>query len=166
MAVPYSSRPAKSHELLDGQGFTAAWATEAGKVAFQTAQKNERDRVYWNPALAQAKADGVGPLGLAELYDISVNHGPGTDSESFGGIVAAAAASSPPPSKGGSEVGYLKALNTKRAAVLTSWGDNQPNGRDEAFLELINSGNLSLTPPVSWHMYGTAFSITTNPTPR
>jgi chitosanase len=166
MTYPYEQRPAKSHELLDGQGFTAAWAAEAAKPAFQAAQKAERDRVYFAPALAQAKADGVGPLGLAELYDISVNHGPGTDSQSFGGIVAAAQASSPPPSKGGSEVNYLKALNTKRAAVLTSWGDNQPDGRDEAFLELINAGELQLAPPVTWHMYGEAFGFTTNPTPR
>lgn len=166
MTYPYAQRPAKSHELLDGQGFKAAWAAEAAKPAFQAAQKAERDRVYFAPALAQAKADGVGPLGLSELYDISVNHGPGTDSESFGGIVAAAQASSPPPSKGGSEVNYLKALNTKRAAVLTSWGDNQPDGRDEAFLELINAGELQLAPPVTWHMYGEVFTISTNPTPR
>jgi chitosanase len=163
MTYPYDQRPAKSHELLDGQGFVAAWKAEAGKATFQKAQRDERDKVYYIPALDQAKKDGVGPLGLAELYDISVNHGPGTDSESFGGIVAAAAAASPPPSKGGSEAGYLKALNDKRRAVLASWGDDQPDGRDEAFAELINAGEFQLAVPVTWHMYGEVFSWTTDP---
>jgi chitosanase len=166
MAVPYAQRPAKSHELLDPQGFTAAWAAEAGKAAFQTAQKAERDRVYWTPAYNQAVKDGVGPLGLWLLYDISVNHGPGTDSESFGGIVAAAQAQSKPPSQGGDEKAYLLALDQKRTAVLTSWGDNQPNGRDEATRELINAGEFQLAVPVTWHMYGDTFSIATDPTPR
>lgn len=166
MAQPYANRPAMSHSLLDPQNFTAAWATEAAKPAFQAAQEKERDRVYWAPALAQAKADEVGPLGLWLLYDISVNHGPGTDAESFGGIVAAARASSPPPSQGGNETAYLRALDTKRTAVLTTWGDNQTNGRDEATRELINAGELQLAVPVTWHMYGTAFTMATNPTPR
>lgn len=166
MAAPYDQRPAKSHQLLDGQGFVTAWANEATKTAFQTAQKAERDRVYWTPAYNQAVKDGVGPLGLWLLYDISVNHGPGTDPESFGGIVAAAQSQAKPPSQGGTEKAYLLALDQKRTAVLTSWGDNQSNGRDEATRELINAAEFQLAVPVTWHMYGEAFTITTNPTPR
>jgi hypothetical protein len=167
MAVPYDQRAAKSHELLDPQNFVAAWKSAAANdPKFKQAQRDERDRTYYNPALAQAKADGVGPLGLWLLYDISVNHGPGTDSQSFGGIVAAAQAQSPPPSKGGSEKNYLLALDQKRTAVLTQWGDNQPNGRDEATRELINAGEFLLEPPVTWHMYGEVFTIASNPTPR
>jgi chitosanase len=167
MAVPYDQRAAKSHELLDPQNFVAAWKSAAANdPKFKQAQRDERERTYYNPALAQAKADGVGPLGLWLLYDISVNHGPGTDSQSFGGIVAAAQAQSPPPSKGGSEKNYLLALDQKRTAVLTQWGDNQPNGRDEATRELINAGEFALDPPVTWHMYGEVFTIASNPTPR
>jgi chitosanase len=167
MAVPYAQRAAKSHELLDPQNFVAAWKSAAANdPKFKQAQRDERERTYYNPALVQAKADGVGPLGLWLLYDISVNHGPGTDSQSFGGIVAAAQASSPPPSKGGSEKNYLLALDQKRTAVLTQWGDNQPNGRDEATRELINAGEFALDPPVTWHMYGEVFTIASNPTPR
>jgi chitosanase len=166
-AAPYSSRPKMSHDLLDPQGFTSAWRAEGAKVAFQTAQKAERDRVYWAPALAAAKQDGVGPLGLALLYDISVNHGPGSDSQSFGGIVAGARASaSKPPSAGGSEKAYLLELDRRRTAVLTQWGDNQPNGRDEAFRQLINAGEFQLEVTYFWDMYGTRFTETVNPTPR
>ena len=165
-AAPYDQRPALSHSLLDPQNFTAAWAAEAAKPEFQKAQDAERDRVYWAPALAAAKADGVGPLGLWLLYDISVNHGPGTDSESFGGIVAAARTQSPPPSQGGNEASYLRALDEKRTAVLTSWGDNQPNGRDEATRQLIDAGEFALAVPVTWSMYGTSFTMSTDPTPR
>ncbi|MEI2776218.1 MAG: chitosanase [Tetrasphaera sp.] len=78
------------HRLL-GAAYLRAWRGSARLTAFRRAQTDERDRVYWAPALAQARRDGVGPLGLAIRYDISVNHGPGADWQSFGGIVAAAA---------------------------------------------------------------------------
>jgi hypothetical protein len=47
--------------------------------------------------------------------------------------------------------------------VLASWGDDQPDGRDEAFAELINAGEFQLAVPVTWHMYGEVFSWTTDP---
>lgn len=161
MAVPYAQRPAKSNEVL-GAAYMADWRTAAAMAWFQQAQRDERDRVYWGPALAQAQADGVGLLGLTVLYDISVNHGPGSDSESFGGIVAAARATAPPPSQGGTEKTYLTALCDKRDAVLQGWGDWQVNGRGAAHRQLINS-NPNMTLPINWSMYGEPFSITSMP---
>ena len=57
---------------------------------FQEAQDDERDRVYFNPAVQQAKADGLGALGQFIYYDAIVMHGPGNDTVSFGGIRKAA----------------------------------------------------------------------------
>ena len=161
MAAPYEQRPAKSWELL-GAAFVADWQTAGAEPWFQEAQRRERDRVYWAPALAQAKADGVDALGLVALYDISVNHGPGSDPESFGGIVAAAAAKAAPPSKGGSDTAYVEALVAARQAVLAAWGDDQPDGRVAALRHLASTNSL-LYSPASWPMYGTTYST---PTPR
>lgn len=89
MDEAYEDRPALSHRLLD-PSFVADWSSAAGDPAFRRGQQEERDRVYWGPALEEAARDGVGPLGLAIYYDVSVNHGPGDDEESFGGILTAA----------------------------------------------------------------------------
>ena len=115
-------------------------------------------------ALAAAQEDGVGLLGLCILYDISVNHGPGTDSESFGGIVAAARKAAPPPSKGGSETAYLSKLTDLRNTVLKGWGDIQDgNGRVYMHRQLI-ANNPGMTLPITWTCYGDPFSITSMPT--
>ena len=50
-----------SHGGLD-PGFPADWAKEAGLPAFQAAQDKERDDVYFNPSVAQGKADGLHAL--------------------------------------------------------------------------------------------------------
>jgi chitosanase len=123
-----TARNNMSHTLLDPLNFVEAWQNAADTdPLFRQAQRDERDRVYWAPALSQAVADGVGPLGLAILYDISVNHGPGTDSQSFGGIVTTARTVAAPPSEGGNEVAYLNALTNAREAVLIAWGDITPD---------------------------------------
>src|SRR4051794_22045826 len=74
-----------SHAGL-GSAFTTAWKKAAKDSAFQDAQEHERDRVYFNPAVKQAKSDGLRALGQFAYYDAIVMHGPGTDSVSFGGI--------------------------------------------------------------------------------
>lgn len=164
MTYPYAEHPAQSAALL-GQAFMNDWRTASGQQWFQDAQKAERDRVYWQPAYDQAAADGVGLLGLVTLYDISVNHGPGSDPESFGGIVSAAAAVSPPPSNGGTEVGYVGALIDKREQVLIGWGDNQPDGRVQALRHLA-SAHPDMEYPISWDMYGTTYTIPAAHVPR
>ncbi|KAE8762661.1 chitosanase [Georgenia thermotolerans] len=158
MAAPYSRRPKLSHRLLD-PGFVPAWRAAADDPAFRQAQRELRDEVYWDPALEAARADGVGPLGLAIYYDVSVNHGPGEDRESFGGILETARAACPTPAAGGDEARYLATVVDARAAVLKEWGDLQPDGRVAAHRALLATGNLRLAPPVSWSMYGDRFTV-------
>jgi chitosanase len=158
-----SSAGSRANTLL-GTTFKTQWTSLAGSdPALRQAQRQIREQQYWLPAFQQAVRDGVQGLGLAILYDISVNHGPGDDPQSFGGIVATARAASPPPSAGGSETAYLTALKNARSAVLTAWGDNPADGRVAAHTALIATGNLTLTAPISWSMYGDPYTISTRP---
>ncbi|MGW0930707.1 chitosanase [Streptomyces sp. NPDC002644] len=144
-----------------GANFIRDWQLAAnGDPLFRRAQREYRKEVYWDPALANALTDGVGPLGMALHYDILVNHGPGNDPESYGGIVAAARASTAkPPSQGGSEAAYLTKLCDLRDAVLQGWGDFQSDGRSTIFRHLITVGNLTLTGNVTFSVYGSTYSF-------
>ena len=164
MAAPYANRPSLSHSLL-GTPFINAWKTAAATSWFQQSQRAELSRLYWDPAAAQAIADGVGLLGLCILYDISLNHGVGTDPESFGGIVVEAASRAAPPSAGGSERAYLQALITRRSEVLQSWGDLQANGRQTAHQYLLDN-NPQLGYPIAWSVYGDSYAIQAPPVSR
>ncbi|MPV90321.1 chitosanase [Georgenia ruanii] len=164
VAAPYARRAKLSHRLLD-PGFVPAWRAAANDPAFRQAQRDLRDQLYWAPALEAARADGAGALGLAIYYDVSVNHGPGEDRESFGGILRTARAARPTPAAGGDEARYLAAVVDARAAVLKEWGDLQPDGRVAAHRALLATGNLGLVPPVSWSMYGDRFTVPAWPAP-
>lgn len=74
-----------SHAGLD-PNFTKDWVKAASDNDFKKAQDHERDRVYFNPAVSQGKADGVGVLGQFTYYDAIVMHGDGGDSTSFRNI--------------------------------------------------------------------------------
>ena len=165
MAAPYASRPGLSHTLL-GPAFSTAWATAAKTAQFQAAQRDERDRVYWNPALAAANRDGLNRLGLYIYYDILVNHGPGTDSESFGRIVAdVKSRGHHSPAQGDNEITYLSAIIAARDALLRGGGNYQVDGRSTIGQKFLSEKNLNLTLPLRWTIYGDAYSITTLPAP-
>jgi chitosanase len=166
MAAPEDSRTDLSHTLLDPT-FTTAWATAATTGQFQAAQRDERDRVYWNPAWAAAMRDHLSPLGRYLYYDIIVNHGPAADPESFGGIVAGVKASGHrSPAQGGDETAYLTAIIAARDLVLKNWGNYQRRGRSAIGLKFLADKNLNLTLPLTWNVYGNTYSITSPPEPR
>lgn len=148
-----------------GAPFLSAWATAAGSdPIFRRAQRDLRKSIYWDDALAQALADGVGPLGLVVHYDVLVNHGVGDDAESYGGIIAAARAStSKPPSAGGNQAAYLTKILDLRDAVLQSWGDFQTDGRSSIYRALITANKLTLLAPFSWSVYGDPYTMSSRP---
>lgn len=150
-----------------GSAYQTAWANAANTdPIFRRAQRDLRKSIYWDDALTQALADGVGPLGLALHYDILVNHGPGTDSESYGGILAAArASSSKPPSAGGNEKNYLTKLCDLRDAVLQGWGQYQTDGRSSIYRALLTANKLTLLAPFTWSVYGDSYTMSVRPTP-
>ena len=148
-----------SHEGLD-PGFMDAWREAAADPVFQAAQDTERDTVYFDPAVAQAKADGLHALGQFAYYDAIVMHGPGDSPVSFGGIRAAALAAADPPSEGGDETAYLDAfLDARVVAMETEEAHSDTSRVDTAQRVFLRAGNLNLDLPLEWHVYGDPFSI-------
>lgn len=148
-----------SHAGL-GTPFVKAWHRAAGDSAFRAAQDAERDRSYFDPAVAQAKADGLRALGQFIYYDAMVMHGPGEDADSFGGIRARALRRAAPPSEGGDEVAYLNAFLDARKRAMRAEAAHQDTSRiDDAQRVFLKAGNLDLDPPLRWHVYGDAYHV-------
>jgi chitosanase len=148
-----------SHAGL-GNAFTSAWKAAASDPVFQAAQERERDRVYFNPSVTQAKADGLRALGQFAYYDAIVMHGPGDDGVSFGGIRKTAMSKAKTPAQGGNEVTYLNAfLDARKAAMETEEAHSDTSRVDTAQRVFLKNGNLDLNPPLTWKVYGDSFSI-------
>jgi len=148
-----------SHSGLD-PNFTKDWKTAAADTQFQKAQDDERDRVYFNPAVNQAKADGLRALGQFIYYDAIVMHGPGTDPVSFGGIRKAAMAKAKTPAQGGDEATYLNAfLDARVAAMKTEEAHSDTSRVDTEQRVFLNNRNFDLDPPLSWKVYGDPYNI-------
>ncbi|MEU8819925.1 chitosanase [Actinoplanes sp. NPDC048796] len=143
-----------SHAGL-GSKFVNAWRTAAKDPVFQQAQNEERDAVYFDPSVAQAKADGLRALGQFIYYDAIVMHGPGDDGSSFGGIRKAALKQAQSPAQGGDEVAYLNAFLDARKKVMRQEEAHAETGRiDTEQRVFLRAGNLDLDPPLKWAVYG------------
>ncbi|QNS03399.1 chitosanase [Streptomyces xanthii] len=148
-----------SHEGLD-PGFPDAWAEAARDSAFRRAQDDERDRVYFDPAVSRGKADGVGTLGQFAYYDAIVMHGDGSDPTGFGGIRARALRAAQPPARGGDEVEWLDAFLDARVWAMKQEEAHSDTSRvDTAQRVFLRKGNLGLETPLDWKVYGDAYHI-------
>ncbi|MCX4457884.1 chitosanase [Streptomyces sp. NBC_01340] len=148
-----------SHQGLD-PGFPADWRKAAQDSAFQQAQNDERDRVYFNPAVAQGKTDGIGVLGQFAYYDAIVMHGDGTDSTSFSNIRRRALAKAKPPAQGGNEVTYLNAFLDARVWAMKQEEAHSDTTRvDTEQRVFLQKRNLNLDPPLDWKVYGDSYHI-------
>ena len=148
-----------SHQGLD-PGFPADWRKAAQDSAFQQAQNDERDRVYFNPAVAQGKTDGIGVLGQFTYYDAIVMHGDGTDSTSFSNIRRRALAKAKSPAQGGNEVTYLNAFLDARVWAMKQEEAHSDTTRvDTEQRVFLQKRNLHLDPPLDWKVYGDSYHI-------
>lgn len=148
-----------SHEGLDPT-YTRDWEKAAEDPAFQKAQNDERDRVYFNPAVKQGKADGIGVLGQFTYYDAIVMHGDGSDSTSFRNIRKRALRSAKPPAQGGDEVRYLNAFLDARVWAMKQEEAHEDTSRvDTAQRVFLKKGNLNLDTPLEWKVYGDSYRI-------
>jgi chitosanase len=148
-----------SHAGLD-PNYKTDWATAAKDSAFQTAQNDERDRVYFNPAVSQGKSDGVGTLGQFSYYDAIVMHGPGSDPTSFGGIRSRARSHAKTPAQGGNETTYLNAFLDARVWAMKQEAAHSDTSRvDTEQRVFLRKGNLNLNPPLDWKVYGDPYHI-------
>ena len=140
--------------------FVRAWKKAARDPRFRRSQDRLRDRMYFDPAVRRAQRDGLGTLGQFVYYDAMVMHGPGRDAASFGGIRRAALAEAEPPSAGGDQVAYLDAFLDARVAVMEQEEAHADTSRvDTAQRVFLREGNLGLTPPLRWSVYGDRYVI-------
>ena len=145
----------ESHEGLDPD-FMSAWQTAADDPVFQAAQDTERDDVYFDPAVARAKADGLQALGQFAYYDAAVMHG-------FDGMLSvrdAAMAVAETPAEGGDETAYLEAFLDARKAEMRKEEAHEDTTRvSTAQRVFLHEGNLDLLPPLHWSVYGDEFEV-------
>jgi chitosanase len=148
-----------SHAGL-GRPFVAAWKRAARDPVFRRLQLRELDRVYFDPAVRRAKADGLGTLGQFIYYDAIVMHGPGQSHGSFGWIRAQAMKRAKTPAEGGDEVTYLNDfLDVRRALMKTEAKHGDTSRIDDEQRRFLREGNLALRPPLVWHNYGDRYEI-------
>ncbi len=148
-----------SHDGLDPH-YTDDWETAAQDTVFQQCQNDERDRVYFNPAVSQGKSDGLRTLGQFCYYDAIVMHGPGSDATSFGGIRSRALSTATPPSQGGDETTYLNAFLDARVWAMKQEEAHSDTSRvDTAQRVFLRNGNLDLNTPLDWQVYGDPYHI-------
>jgi chitosanase len=148
-----------SHAGLD-PNYTKDWKTAAKDQVFKDSQNFERDRVYFTPAVNQGRSDGVRTLGQFIYYDAIVMHGDGTDSTSFRNIRKRALSKAKPPSQGGNETAWLHAFLDARVWAMKQEEAHSDTSRvDTAQRVFLNAGNLDLTTPLKWKVYGESFSI-------
>ncbi|MGN6502263.1 MAG: chitosanase, partial [Pseudolysinimonas sp.] len=150
-----------SHVGLD-PGFPAAWQQAAADPVFQAAQDTERDDVYFDPAVAQAKADGLQALGQFAYYDAAVMHG-------FDGMLAIrdrALARERTPEAGGDVTAYLSAFLDEREVEMNKEEAHSDTTRvSTAQRVFLDAGNLALQPPLRWKVYGDPYEIAALPSP-
>ena len=148
-----------SHNGLD-PNFPADWRKAAQDKAFQQAQNDERDRVYFNPAVRQGRADGLRALGQFAYYDAIVMHGDGGDATSFSSIRRRALRQAEPPAQGGNETTYLNAFLDARVWAMKQEEAHSDTSRvDTEQRVFLRQGNLDLNPPLDWKVYGDSYHI-------
>ncbi|MFE7290229.1 chitosanase [Streptomyces noursei] len=148
-----------SHSGLD-PNYPKDWRKAAKDPDFRKAQDDERDRVYFNPAVKQGKADGIGVLGQFAYYDAIVMHGDGDDKTSFSGIRKRALAKAKPPAQGGDEKTYLNAFLDARVWAMKQEEAHSDTSRvDTEQRVFLKQGNLDLHTPLAWKVYGDDYHI-------
>jgi chitosanase len=144
-----------SHAGLD-PNFPRDWRTAAGDPVFRDAQESERDRLYFNPSVRDAKADGVRALGQFAYYDAAVMHG----YSGMRSIRTAALRVAKPPAQGGSEVAWLNAFLDARVVEMKKEAAHDDTSRvDTAQRVFLRNGNLDLNTPLVFAVYGEQFRI-------
>ncbi|CAK7283349.1 chitosanase [Streptomyces misionensis] len=148
-----------SHSGLDPD-FPADWRKAAQDTVFQQCQNDERDRVYFDPAVSRGKSDGLRALGQFCYYDAIVMHGDGDDPTSFGSIRERALRSARTPAQGGDETVYLNAFLDARVWAMKQEEAHSDTSRvDTEQRVFLRKGNLDLKTPLDWKVYGDSYHI-------
>jgi chitosanase len=144
-----------SHAGLD-PGFPVAWRVAARDPVFQKVQEDERDLMYFQPAVRLARADGLRALGQFAYFDAAVVHGV----SGLRSVRQQALRVAQSPAQGGDEIAYLNAfLNARVAEMRTEEAHSDTTRIDTAQRQFLRRSNLDLAGPLSWKVYGDAYRI-------
>jgi chitosanase len=155
-----------SVEGLDG--LEAAWLEAADDPIFRDVQDEVVDDEYYWPSVEHAGALGLSyPLSLLNLYDACIQHGDGDDPDGLPAIIDSASAFvGGSPAEGIDEGDWLQAFMDIRRSVLLDpydpdtaeeWAESV--GRVDALIEIFQSGNVMLEPPIVINPWGTEFTL-------
>jgi chitosanase len=144
-----------SHAGLD-PGFPAAWRAAARDPVLQKVQEDERDAMYFRPAVRLAESDGLRALGQFAYFDAAVVHGV----SGLRAIRQNALAQAKSPAQGGDEIAYLNAFLDARVKQMRAEGAHGDTTRvDTAQRLFLRRSNLDLTGPLTWQVYGDRYQI-------
>lgn len=144
-----------SHRGL-GPAFVKAWGRAARDPRFQRAQRIERDRLYFDPAVTLARSDGLRALGQFAYYDAAVVHG----MDGLRAIRRRALGRDPAPAQGGDEVRYLNVFLDERDVEMRKEAAHSDLSRiEDEQRRFLRAGNLNLRPPLRWSTYGDRYQI-------
>jgi len=123
---------------------------------FKQAQIYMADQLYWNPAVKIAGSIGAkNMLTQAFIYDMCVNHG---EDEAQDFINKAKIALGGTPATGIDENTFLSKVMDLRYSYLKT-EDSAGSDRVNAFRRILTSGNITLSTPFSFTVYGDTFTI-------
>jgi len=123
---------------------------------FKEAQIYMADQLYWNPAVKIADSIGAkNPLTQAFIYDMCVNHGE-DGAQEF--INKAKTALGGTPATGIDENTFLTKVMDLRYSYLKT-ENIAGSDRVNAFRRVLASGNVNLSTPFSFTVYGDTFTI-------
>jgi chitosanase len=155
-----------SVEGLDG--LEAAWLEATDDPIFREVQDEVVDDEYYWPSVDHAGALGLSfPLSLLNLYDACIQHGDGDDPDGLPAIIERTTAQAGgSPAEGIDEDDWLEAFMDIRRSVLLDpydpdtaeeWAESV--GRVDALIEIFQSGNVMLEPPIVINPWGTEFTL-------
>jgi len=145
-----------------------AWQTAADDTVFQGVQDDVVDEEYYLPAVEHTKELGISyPLSLLNIYDACIQHGDGDDPDGLPAIISRTTEEvGGTPDDGVDESDWLQAFMDIRRSVLLDPSDQESQeawsesvGRVDTLVEIFESGNLTLTPPIDINPYGTEYTI-------
>ncbi|MDB5186815.1 MAG: putative glycosyl hydrolase [Candidatus Saccharibacteria bacterium] len=144
-----------THAGLD-PSFTADWKAAAADPLFQQAQDRERDRIYFDPSVNLAISDGLPVLGQFAYYDAAVVHG----YEGMMSIRTRALNKSKTPAQDANVTTYMNTFLDERIVEMNKEAAHEDVTRIEtAQRKFLKEGNLTLTTPLKWSVYGDPFEI-------
>ncbi len=150
------------------EGLEEIWQERANHEVFRHVQDEVVDQYYYDPATAHAEFLGVSlPLTLLNFYDAAIQHGDGNDPDGLPAMINRTTSKvGGTPKNGIDEKLWLREFMSIRHSVLLNPNNqetqeewSQSVGRVDTLIELYESGNILLTPPIVVDTWGDIFTI-------